>query len=281
MFLLKTLWVITTFVVFLAVDFSARAQLKIVSGSEPQRVFAGAEREVLIDFYNPDGQDCTREIRTRLVQVSSSAAVVLAEKKWKQIEILAGQTVQETTQVDFPAVNAETRFLIQWMEGTNRVIGKTEVLAYPTNLLGELKPLLGEEHLGVLDPNDKLKPVLKQNHLNFLDLGEMSLEDFHGKLAILGPFESKAQIRADLKQSVQKIASKGVTVVWIQPPLMPKDELTPSFYTVPEGLGAVVVVESGLVANFAENPRSQLNLVSLCKLALKPKLPVLPNLNVQ
>ena len=37
----------------------------------------------------------------------------------------------------------------------------------------------------------------------------------------------------------------------------------------------------GLVANFPENPRSQLNLIYFCNLALNPQPPVLPVLSPQ
>lgn len=178
-------------------------------------------------------------------------------------------------------MKAETQFLIQWLEGTNRVIGKTEVLVYPTNLLGELKSLLGEDVLGVLDPNDELKPLLRQNRVDFLDLGETSLEDFQGKLAVIGPFQSKAQMREGLAPTIQKIARKGAAVIWIQPPRAPRDKIKPSFYLVPEGKGAVVVVQSDLVANLSENPKSQLNLIYFSKLALHPEPFLLPDLKTQ
>ena len=121
-----------------------------------------------------------------------------------------------------------------------------------------------------MDPNNELKQLLKQNHVGFLNLGEMSLEDFQGKLAIIGPFSTKAQMREGLAQTIQKIAQKGVGVVWIQPPPGPKDQIKPSFYIVPEGKGSIVVVQADLVARLPENPKSQLNLVYFCKLALNP-----------
>jgi hypothetical protein len=205
----------------------------------------------------------------------------LAETLWKRLQVLPEQTIIESAALDFPAVKAETQFLIQWLEGANRVIGKSEVLVYPTNLLKELKPLLGEDTLGVLDPNDELKPLLRQNHVDFLDLGEMALEDFQGKLAVIGPFQTKAQMREGLAPAIQKIARKGAAMVWIQPPPGPKDQIKPSFYIVPEGKGAIVVVQSDLVAGLSENPRSQLNLIYCSKLALNPEPFPLPDLKTQ
>ena len=257
------------------------AQLQLLPDKEPQRVFAGDARQITVTWHNAGDKSASVNIRMRLYQISSATAAPLSEKSWKKIEILSGQTVLESASMDFPAVNAETRFLIQWLAGTNQVIGKTEVLVYPTNLLGELKPLLGEENFGVLDPNDELKPLLKQNRVEFSDLGEAALEEFQGKLAIIGPFSTKAQMREGLAQSIQRIAGKGVAVVWIQPPPGPKDQIKPSFYIVPEGKGLVVVVQADLVARLPENPKSQLNLVYFCKLALNPTPVSLPDLKTQ
>jgi hypothetical protein len=50
---------------------------------------------------------------------------------------------------------------------------------------------------------------------------------------------------------------------------------------VPEGKAAVLVVHPELVANFADNPESQLNLIRCCKLALNPAPPLLPHLSPQ
>ena len=257
------------------------AQLQLLPDPEPQRVFAGEARNITVVWHNAGDNTAAAEVRTRLSQTSSATVVPLADKLWEKIQVLPGQTVLETARVDFPDVRAGTAFLIQWLDGTNRVLGKTVALVYPTNLLAELKPLLGEDTLGVLDPNNELKPLLKQNRAEFVDLGETSLDDFQGKLAVIGPFQSKAQMREDLAQTVQRIARKGAAIVWIQPPRVPKDNIKPSFYVVPEGRGAVVVVQTDLVANLAEYPQSQLNLVYFCKLALHPEPFVLPDLNSQ
>ena len=259
----------------------AHAQLLLLPDREPQRVFAGDARRITVVWHNAGNKAVDAKIHTRLYQTSSATAAPLSEKNWKKIEILPGQTVLESASLDFPTVNAETRFLIQWLEGTNQVVGKTEVLVYPMNLLAELKTLVGEENLGVLDPNNELKPLLKQNHVEFSDLGETALEDFQGKLTIIGPFSTKAQMREGLAQTVQKIARKGVAVVWIQPPPGPKDPIKPSFYIVPEGKGSVVVVQADLVAKLSENPKSQLNLIYFCKLALNPMPFFLPDLKTQ
>jgi hypothetical protein len=246
------------------------AQLQFLPDKDPQRVFAGAARPVSVVWRNAGNTTAQAEIRTRLFQTSSATTVFLADKLWKRLEVLPGQTVLESASVDFPSVNSETRFLIQWLEGTNRVLGKTEVLVYPTNLLGELKSLAGGGTLGVLDPENELKPLLKQNQAAFVDLGETALGDFHCGLAIVGPFPSRFEMPDGLALTLQKIARKGVAVVWFQPPPQRGDALKPSFYVANEGKGTLVVVQPDLIGHLAENPESQLNLVYFCKLALTP-----------
>jgi hypothetical protein len=253
------------------------AQLQLLPDREMQRVFAGERRSVVVVWRNVSNHTVDTEILLRLYQTTSATAVSLAEWPWKRIEVLPGQTVFESAQVDFPEVRAETSFLIQWLEGTNRVVGQTRVQVYPTNLLQQLKPLFGEALPGILDPNNELKPLLQRNRVDFLDLTETPLEDFQGRFAVIGPFSSKAQMREGLTQSIRKIAERGAVVIWIQPPPEPKDKLKPSFYVVPDGKGTVVVVQSGLVADLPGNPQSQLNLIYLCKLALNPQPPALPD----
>jgi hypothetical protein len=248
----------------------ADAQVQLLPDRKPQRVFAGVSRNITIIWHNTGNVAERTEIRTRLYQTSSTTAVPLTEKPWKNIEILPGQTVLESASVDFPAINAETRFLIQWLGADNHVIGETEALVYPTNLMGELRLLLSGGILGVFDPNNELKPLFRQNKIEFLDLAETPLEGFQGKLAIIGPFQSKTQMREGLGQAVQRIARKGAAVVWIQPPPDPQSKIKPSFYVVQEGRNPVVVVGADCLANLAGNPQSQLNLVDFCKLALNP-----------
>ena len=70
-------------------------------------------------------------------------------------------------------------------------------------------------------------------------------------------------------------------MVWICPSPGPGNQIQPSFYVVPEGKGAVVVIQPALVATPDENPQSQLNLVYFCKLALNPEPFSLPDFTRQ
>lgn len=259
----------------------AGAELRLLPDQEPQRVFAGEAQQITVVWRNDSGQNFEGEIRARILQSSSATVVPLGELRWKQLQVLPQQTILESATLDFQAVKTETKFLVQWLENTNRVIGTTKVLVYPTNLLAELKPLLNGQNIGVLDPANELKPLLRQNGVTYLDLGEQSLEDFSGTLAILGPFTSKAQMPNDLIKCCKTMVKKNVAVVWIQPPTDGYDKLQPSFYTVSSGTNAIVIVQAGLVARLAEQPQSQQRLMQFCRLALNPEPVVLPTFYTQ
>ncbi len=260
---------------------SALAQVQLVADKEPQRAFVGAARQIAVVWHNGSDQGFAGEIRARILQTSSATAVPVSEAAWKTLRMLPKQTVLESAQLDFPPVKAETKFLIQWLENTNRVIGKTEVLVYPTNLLAELKPMAGEEALGVFDPQNQLKPLLKNLKLAFTDLENMDLENFSGRLAIIGPFQSKVKVREGLTGQIRALGKKGAAIVWIQPPPEKRDKLAPSFYSVLENTKAVVIVQPELVANLADSPQAQLNLIYFCKLALQPEPLRLPKSTLQ
>jgi hypothetical protein len=260
---------------------TALAQLQLLPDTQPQRVFAGVARMIAVSWHNAGDGMVDSEIHARIFQTSSATAVQFGEAPWKKLTVLPQQTVLESAQLDFPAVKAETQFLIQWLNGSNHVLGKTEVLVYPTNLLAELKPLAADQALGVFDPQNQLKPLLKNLKLEFTDLENLDLENFSGRLAIIGPFQSKAQMRDELAKQIQALAKKGAAMVWLQPPPEKRSRLQPSFYSVLVNTNAVMVVQPELVADLPENPQSQLNLIYFCKLALHPQPPALPDLSAQ
>ena len=256
---------------------AAPAQLQLMPDVQSQRVFAGDARKVTVVWHNAGDKTVEAEIRARMLQTSSATAVQLSERPWKKLQILPGQTVVESAQLDFPIVKAETRFLVQWLVDSNQITGVTDVFVYPTNLLAELKPMAADEPLGVFDPQNQLKPLLKNLRLDFADLEDAGLENFSGKLAIIGPFQSKPQMREGLAGQIQALARKGTAMVWLQPPRERRAKLLPSFYSMPEGPAAMVVVQPELVANLPNNPQSQLNLIYFCKLALNPQPFTLPD----
>ena len=180
-------------------------------------------------------------------------------------------------------MNAQTEFLIQWLEKTNRIMGKTEVLVYPTNLLNELKLLVHESdnNLGVLDPGKKLQPALKQAGIPFVNLENTPLPAFAGKLALVGPCAATDPEWPGLTGRIRRLAQSGVPVIWIRSSPAKPDVLWPSYCLVPAGRAGVLVADPGLVSDLPDNPQSQLNLIFFCKLALNPQPLALPELTSQ
>jgi hypothetical protein len=260
---------------------AAQAQFKVLPDDEPQRVFAGESRAVSVRFHNPGAITVEADLRIQLYQTSTSTAAPLGDTPWKRLQVLPGQTVLESAKLAFPDVKAETRFLVRWLAETNSLLGTTEVLVYPTRLLAEPKSLADAEALGVFDPGDQLKPSLRLAKVAFTDLEDAGIATFRGRLAIVGPFSTKTDLPFDLAQRVAEMARKGVAAVWLQPPPGPREKLQPSFYSVPLGTNAVVIAQAGLVANLADSPRAQLNLLHLCRVALYPEPPRLPQTNLE
>jgi hypothetical protein len=141
--------------------------------------------------------------------------------------------------------------------------------------------LFGDTDLGILDPHNQLKPLLNAVGIEFVNLQDLGLDRFFGKLAFIGPFQSKQEMPRSLPASLKNLASKGTGVVWIQPPHSEAEGIQPSFYSVLEGKAAIVIVQPDLVQNLAEEPQSQLNLIQLATLAVRPKPPHLPNLTAK
>ncbi len=262
----------------LLLPLAAQAQLEVKTNDSPETVFGGAPRRLNVTLRNPTDTTVTAGMRAQLYQASAFTAMPAGEPHdWKTLQILPGQTVLETADLDFPVVRGETRFVVRWLAAGREVPGATQILVYPADLLKELKTLAGDKPLGVLDPQNVIKPLLKAAAVDFIDLEESTLEDFRGRLAILGPFQSSSQMHEGLARRIQVMARRGAAVVWMQPPAEGRRKLAPSFYPVLEGPGAVVVVQADLISNLAENPQAQLNLIQLAELALRPEPARLPH----
>jgi hypothetical protein len=260
---------------------TANAELYLLPDKGSQTVFADAPRNITVMWLNTGDQAINAEIRMRIYQSSFATTTLLRQADWKQLQVLPGQTVLESAQVEFPAVNASTEFLVQWLGSANRVLGVTKVQVYPNNLLGALASVSGEPNLGVFDPDNEIKGLLKAQGIEYADLEYGDLSDFAGKLVIIGPFQTEAQMPDDLAKQIEALARKNVAVVWIQPPRVEKNKLEPSFYSVQKRKTAVIVVQPDLVADLSSNPQSQLNLICLCRQAANPQAPTLPDSSPQ
>jgi hypothetical protein len=252
---------------------------QLLPDPQGQCVFAGDARKINVAWRNTGDRTVESEVHMRIFQATSATAVLWRESSWKRLELLPGQTVVDAITLDFPPVTAVTRFVVQWVAGTNEVMGVTDVRVYPTNLLAELPVLAKHQPIGLFDPENELKPLLKSLRIEFIDLDTVNFTNFTGQLAIVGPFASRTQIRDGLAEQIRWAAKKGADIIWFRPPDGHTGQLVPSFYSVPEKAGSVWVVQPELVAGLADSPRAQRNLISLCRLALNPQPLTLPELS--
>jgi len=267
---------LSTWLLLLLLAGEVSAQLQIVPERRPLAVFGGVNQSIAVQLRNEGGHSVESDLRLVLLQTSVATAVRSGELPWKRLQVLPGQTVLETVAVTFPAVRAETRFLIQWVEGASNIVGRTEVLVYPTNLLAQLKAFAGDAPVGLFDPMNELKPLLRAAAVEFENMQETGTDKFSGRLAIFGPFPDAKPDGNELAGPIERLARNGTVIVWLQPPPKPRSKLQPSFYSVPFGSNAVIIVQPEVVRNLATEPQSQLNLIQLCGQALQPESPPFP-----
>src|SRR4051812_3094835 len=115
---------------------AVRAELELVPDAAAQFFFAGEGGRIHAAFRNPDEALTAVRLRTHVYQACSATLIPLAPAQdWKRLEILPGQTVLESIFLTFPTVKTGTRFLVRWLDDNDRVLGTSEVMVYPTNLL--------------------------------------------------------------------------------------------------------------------------------------------------
>jgi hypothetical protein len=252
------------------------APLRVASLGPSPCLFSGAQASLLVLISNSTEHLFDSEVRLRIYQTTEAIAAVHQDKIWKKLRVSPGQTVLESLTVDIPAVKAETRFLVQFLAGTNTVLGTVDLRAFPTNLLQELQVLADNTPIGVLDSENIIQPTLSTSGLQLADLEVTGFNSFTGRLAIIGPFPAAKDIPRDFLARVKALAKRGTGIVWIQPSPSKNDPPEPSFFSMSEGRGQIVVVQAGLVSKLGLDPQSQLNLVYFCRLALRPHSLQLP-----
>jgi len=259
----------------------AWGQLEILREEPRQAAFSGEGRKLQVLFRNPTAQSVEINLRTRLFQASSATAMPIGTAQpWKRLSMLANQTVVENLTLEFPAVRAETRFLVHWLDDRDRVLGLTEVEVHPDDLLKALAARAGDGPVGVFDPDNLLKPILTRLKVTFHDLETgAGLDGFHGSLAIIGPFAAERSAPAGLGERIKAKAQKPGVWLWIQPPRSRGAGTFPPVYVVPCGLASVVVVHPSLVADLANSPQAQLDLLRCIDWAQHPELVRLPGGN--
>jgi hypothetical protein len=265
-------------VLVVSLSFHLFAGIKLLPEAPPQRVFSGRARAIQLKWTNSGPEVATAQIAMRILATSSGTAMPVSQAPWKKMQVLPEQTVLESAKIDFPDVRTETRFLVQWIDSSNQILGITPVLVSPTNLLKELGPFAGVEGIAIYDPQNELKPLLEEVGIAVVDLSSRDLSTFTGRLGLIGPFGAGRESPQGTPRAIEKAAQGGMALVLVRN--ADSKSLTPAFYSVISGKGAVVVAKPELFEDLTHKPLSQLNLLRLAEMAVHrvafSKVPVDP-----
>jgi hypothetical protein len=193
---------------------------------------------------------------------------------WKKLTLAPNQTVVESLEIELPALRGITTFRIVWYDG-ERKLGTTPISAFPGELLKPLEALAGAKPVGLLDPEGQFKATLGGLPLHELKEAE-DVTSAETQLILVAPM-TDASRPAGLKEALKRKAATGCGVVWIQPAALRQLESVPDAYVVNEGTGRIVVATATTVADLADSPGAQLNLVRLAELAVGKKQLELPH----
>jgi hypothetical protein len=243
--------------------------LRLLPPGKAHAVFGGSTVDLELTFRNPDATAVRSELRAQIFQASSATVAPSSDSRWKTLQVLPEQTVMETAALRFPVVQAETRFVVRWVDAGRQIIGTTDVHVHPTNLLARLGAVVGGEPIGVFDPGDQLKPLLRRVGVAVHDLFPTGGGEFTGRLAIFGPFAGSASGEEPATEEIRRWAKRGKACVWLQA-TDKSGLLRPSFQVVRLGRGTVMVAKSEMVSRLDVDPEAQLNLIHLAEYALQP-----------
>ncbi len=244
------------------------APLTILPDESPPVLFADQAESVEARFLNPTATNVEVSLRFRLLQAGTATVMPISEvRSWKKLPVLAGQTVVERLAVRLPAVRAETRFLVQWLDEGGQAIGTSDLVAVPPDLLTELKALAGDRPLGVFDPTDQLKPLLPKVGVEFEDLDLEGLERFRGRLAIVCPADPTQVEPSALLRRLTKCRGAGVNLLWFRNVVPAPAQPVPVCLRRPGG-GTLVLADARGLVGLSGRPDRQRALICLARLAV-------------
>jgi hypothetical protein len=216
-------------------------QLQFSPEESASNVFGGRESSLPATFRNNQSEPIRLEICYRLFQKSSSITMPVGQKKWKLVEIPAQQTIVTETQIFIPKVRSATSMALQYSTRDGKILGATELMAYPEDFLTELHSAFSSDAIGIFEPEPKLSPTFLRLKIPFQAIHDRhEVSQFKGKLLILGPFHSTTRVPFGLREEIIKRVRDGMSVMWIEVPQ--KMDVVPSSILYKENLGKLLVV---------------------------------------
>ncbi len=195
------------------------AQLAVSAEAAVQVVFSGEPAALVVLVGNGGRETLKGGVSTRIFQLSSATRIPLGEKQpWKELEVLAGQTVRENLELTFPVLAEPALYRVEFASAAGDPLGAVPVRACPRNALQILARWSGTRPVAVRDAGGKLDDLLKKNGVTTSDLtGEAATAEFRGPLAILRSADGTAAEKERLRGIADALARRGVAVLWLQP----------------------------------------------------------------
>lgn len=264
-------WVSFGFLLVLASLASASVQsdtLVVWTEPKPALVFSGENQSVRLFAKNPSASALRLKVDTRLYQVATSVAAPLAERgKWRELVMESGQTIVEEFPISLPAIRTPTSFLIKFYEeGNAEEIGSVSLLAYPDDLLSELKEVAKTHQLALVDEENLLAPTLTNLDFGVVrgSLEERVQSDKPILLIVVAPKGS------DFMRASEDLSKWTAGVLWVRRPNPAKlDELPVE--EIRKGAVSMLAMDRSLLDGFKQSPSAQLNLLRGLRRVLKTK----------
>ena len=195
------------------------AQLTVSPEPEMPVVFSGEPAAIAVLLGNGGREAVKGVVSTRIFQLSSATKIPLGERQpWKELEVLAGQTVREKLELTFPALAEPAFYRIEFATAAGDPLGAVPVRACPRNALQTLARWSGTQPVGLRDTGGTLDDLLKKNGVPTSDLsGEAAAAEFRGPFAILRSADGTAAEKERLRGISDALARRGVAVLWLQP----------------------------------------------------------------
>ncbi len=245
----------------------AAADLKLLP-SEESFVFSGTPAEINLPIQNSGFTSSSPTLFYRLWQISSSTLAPVGDKVAIKSSVLpAGETIVLNLKIPTPPVRTITPFLIK-ISDEAADLGAIPVRVCPTNLLAGIKGLT--DQLALYDPGSNLKPVFQRDGLAVC---ETSDPNFTGKLLLVRLASKDEELAWGHQESPPAVSaiyivSSGVTGA---------ERLLPVKVSTANGR-LIAIVQDWFIPDFAHAPLSQLRLLHIVELILKPELVKTPGL---
>ena len=267
---LKLATIIVVFAQAIIAPITTVGQLSIVAPKKLPALFPGANSLTPM-WTNRGPEQVEMEIKGALFQAGSKLALQLPLEIVEKLRLLPNQAALMPINFEVPEVRAKTLFVIQWQDPSAKALGKTELKVYPSDLLRELELMAGDTALGIFNLDAKFETGFRNSKVKSERLEQDGIGGYAGKLLIAGGEQAQDSSR----ETLIAVARRGAVVVCIV--AHSDDEiLRPNFSARAYGAGVVVFVQETFLDHFDTNPESQLRLVEICRMAMKPGTPELP-----